>query len=121
MPHKLQLPKQTELKILFAHGIFQLSDKFEQRNTGIAHTQSYTQEDTKLQIADADIAVISGFWRDDLLATADRLCFIQVPAAGYDQFDISKLRDAGVILATGRGGDGQCCRRTCSWHDARIH
>ncbi len=103
MPHKQQLPKQTELKILFAHGIFQLSDKFEQRNTGIAHTQSYTQEDTRLQIADADIAVISGFWRDDLLATADRLCFIQVPAAGYDQFDISKLRDAGVTLATGRG------------------
>ena len=46
--------------------------------------------------------VASGFWRPEIAARR-RLRFIQVPAVGYEQFDLDDLRPAAIHLANGSG------------------
>jgi len=55
------------------------------------------------RIGDADVLVVSGFWRNDLLPRAKRLRFIQSIGAGTDQFSREALRQHGVRLASARG------------------
>jgi len=54
-------------------------------------------------IADADVLVVSGLWRNDLVAMAPRLKFIQSIGAGTDQFDREVLRGRGIRLASAAG------------------
>ncbi len=55
------------------------------------------------RMGDGDVIVVSGYWKNDMLESADRLKFIQVCGAGYDQFDQDGIRAKGARLANASG------------------
>ncbi len=95
--------KLDDATIHFAHSAYQLSALFERRDTGMTHFQTWTPDDTRARMGEAEILVISGVWKNDMLPLAGRLKFIQVCGAGFDQFDQDALRAKGVRLANGSG------------------
>ncbi len=97
------IPARREITVQFAHAAYRLAERFELRETGISHVQTWTPEETLARLPEADVLVISGFWDDELLAAADRLRFIQVCAAGYDRFGLEALGARGIRMANGRG------------------
>ena len=92
-----------DITIHFAHTAYQFSALFEQRNTSIKHFQTWTAADTAARIGEGDVLVVTGFWNNELLANADKLKFIQVCGAGYDQFDLAAVRSQGIRLANASG------------------
>jgi phosphoglycerate dehydrogenase-like enzyme len=62
-----------------------------------------TLDELERRIAEADVVVVSGLWRNALLDRTQRLRFIQSIGAGIDQFDQDKLKACGVRLASARG------------------
>ena len=80
------LPSKDQLTICFAHVAYRLRERFLTLATGI---ESFAVRDgaaLEQQIGEADVLVISGLWRNDLLPRAKRLRFIQSIGAGTDQF-----------------------------------
>ena len=96
-------PPGNELTICFAHVAYQMEPCFAQRATGISHFQVWTAPDLVARLPEAEVLVISGFWRNELLAHAPKLRFIQAIGAGVDQFDQAALRERGIRLASARG------------------
>ena len=93
----------NDITIHFSHSAYQLSTLFEQRETGIKHFQTWNPDELRARMGDGDVLVLSGFWKNDMLAAADKLRFIQVCAAGFDQFDQDAIRTQGVRLANASG------------------
>ena len=89
--------------ICFAHVAYRLQDRFLIRQAGIDSFEVRTREELERRIGEADVLVVSGLWRNELLEAAGRLRFIQSIGAGTDQFDREKLRARGVRLASARG------------------
>src|ERR1051326_5307654 len=79
------LPPREALTICFAHVAYQMQAQFDRRKTGIASFQVWRREELDARIAEADVLVISGLWRNDLVERASRLRFIQSIGAGTDQ------------------------------------
>src|SRR6266436_7193880 len=75
--------------------------------TGVASFQVRSFEDLQRRIAEADVLVISGLWRDDLVERATKLRFIQSIGAGTDQFGRAALAQRGIRLASARGVNAQ--------------
>ena len=98
-----KFPNKNELRILFSHSAYQMAHCFSLRNTGINHSQAWSSEDTKIQLAAADVVVISGFWQDEYLDHAPRLRYIQSIGAGYDQFPLDRLKSRNITLANATG------------------
>ena len=96
-------PTRSTLTIHFAHVAYRLAERFALRDTGIEHFQTWNPEDTAARIAAADVVVLSGLWNDRLLESGTKLRFVQVPAAGYDQFGLEALKARGIRLANGAG------------------
>ncbi len=96
-------PTKDKLCIHFAHPAYRLAETFAARNTGIAHFQTETIDETRARIGEGDVFVASGFWRNEFLADAPKLKFIQVCAVGYDQVDLEAVRAKGVRLANSAG------------------
>jgi len=97
------LPPRDRLTIHFAHVSYRFAERFAPRATGIQHFQTWSREDTLSRAAEGDVLVVTGFWSPELLARAERLRFIQVCGAGYNQFDLEALRARGIRLASGSG------------------
>lgn len=97
------LPPREELTIQFAHVAYRLAERFALRDTGIAHFQSWTAADTLDRAPEAHVLICTGFWSPAVLERAQRLRFIQVCGAGYNQFDLDAIRARGVRLASGSG------------------
>jgi phosphoglycerate dehydrogenase-like enzyme len=97
------IPQKSELRICFAHVAYQLNGQFARRETGIASFEVRRRDELQRRLAEADVLVISGLWRDDLLEHASRLRFIQAIGAGTDQFSHDKLRAHGIRLASASG------------------
>ncbi|MEL0114098.1 MAG: D-2-hydroxyacid dehydrogenase [Rickettsiales bacterium] len=96
-------PEKKDLNIHFAHSAYRLAERFEARETGISCFQTWDREETDARMGEAAVAVMSGFWRNDYLDEPGALRFVQVCAAGYDQFDQAKLAMQHVRLANGSG------------------
>ncbi|MGH2368627.1 MAG: D-2-hydroxyacid dehydrogenase [Chloroflexota bacterium] len=96
-------PPRGEITIAFAHVAYQLADVFEQRGTGIRYFQVRTLDGLTARFPEADVLVISGLWRNELLERAPRLRWIQSIGAGYDQFPLDELRRRGIRLSSARG------------------
>lgn len=96
-------PALSDLRIHFAHGAYRLAERFDARGTGITHFQTWTPEDTRRRIGESHVLVTSGFWRNEFLAEAEALRFIQVCAVGYDQFDQAAIAAQEVRLANAAG------------------
>ena len=97
------LPDDDTLVIHFAHVAYRLAERFALRRTGIGHFQTWSREDTLARISEGHVLVVSGFWSDAMLEHAANVRFIQICAAGYDQFGLDALRARGVRLAGGSG------------------
>ena len=96
-------PDRTDLNICFAHVAYRLGERFAARNTGMRSVQVRNLDDLTARIAEADVLVISGLWRNELIARAAKLRFIQSIGAGVDQFDREALRARDIRLASAQG------------------
>jgi hypothetical protein len=97
------LPSKDQLTICFAHVAYRLRERFLALATGIESFEVRDGAALEQRIGEADVLVISGLWRNDLLPRAKRLRFIQSIGAGTDQFSCDALRQHGVRLASARG------------------
>jgi len=96
-------PARDQVTVQFAHPAYRLAERFEARGTGVAHFQTSTLDDTLARVGAADVLVISGFWRNEILTQAKRLAYVQSIGAGYDQFPLDDLRARGIPLANASG------------------
>ena len=67
------LPEKSELNICFAHVAYRMQDRFAARGTGINSFQAWSREELLGRLGEADVLVISGLWRNDLLDHAPKL------------------------------------------------
>jgi phosphoglycerate dehydrogenase-like enzyme len=93
------LPPKDRLTICIAHVAYRMQDRWALRNTGIS---SFEVRDRALdnRVAEADVLLYSGLWRNDLNSRTPRRRFIQSISAGVDQYDKAALAAAGIRLAS---------------------
>jgi phosphoglycerate dehydrogenase-like enzyme len=101
------IPRKEDLTICFAHVAYQLAARFARRDTGIRHFQVWNGADLAARAGEADVLVVSGLWRNELLERAPRLRFIQSVGAGTDQFASPALAARGIRLASARGANAR--------------
>ena len=96
-------PPKEDLTVCFAHAAYQMKACFDAMDTGIASFEVRTPEDFQRRVGEADVVVVSGMWKNDLLPRAEKLRFIQSISAGVNQYDVDALRAHGVRLASAQG------------------
>lgn len=96
-------PPRGQLKVLCAHAAYRLAHEFRRRAPDIACIEARSPEEARSRIGEADVACMSGLWRNDLLALAPRLRFIQSTSAGVDNFDRAAISAHGARLASAHG------------------
>src|SRR4029079_3850725 len=96
-------PRKEDLTICFAHVAYRMAERFAARNTGIRHFQVTSLEELTVRIADADVVSVSMMWRNNLIARAPKLKFIQSIIAGHDTYQRDALKAAGIRLASAQG------------------
>jgi len=97
------LPRKEDLTICFAHVAYRMADRFAARSTGIRHFQVSSLEELTVRIGDADVVSVSMLWRNNLIARAPKLKFIQSISSGTDQYSREALKAAGIRLASAQG------------------
>jgi phosphoglycerate dehydrogenase-like enzyme len=96
-------PGKDALTICFAHAAYQMQERFEVRKTGIRNFQVRTYEALQKQVGEADVVVVSGMWKNELIASAGKLKFIQSISSGVDQYSKEQLTAKNVRLASAAG------------------
>ena len=96
-------PSKEDLTICFAHAAYRMKDRFDLRKAGIRNFEVRTYEDLAKRIGDADVVLVSGMWKNDLIACAPKLKFIQSISSGMDQYSKEQLAAKGVRLASAAG------------------
>ncbi len=99
------LPDENSLTIGFAHAAYQLQAEFETRGSKAKSITMRSLDELKARMAELDVLVVSGLWRNELIAAAPRLRFIQSVSAGTDQYDKPALGAAGIRLASAQGSN----------------
>jgi D-2-hydroxyacid dehydrogenase (NADP+) len=99
------LPAKDKLNICFAHVAYRMGERFALRNTGLKWFEVRTLEEVKARIAEVDVLLCSGLWRNELIPLAPRLCFIQSISAGTDQYSKEALGAAGIRVASAQGSN----------------
>lgn len=102
MPRR-QLPARDRLTICFAHPAYRVAERFALRGTHVRALESRSLDELKAVIPDADVLVVSGLWRNELIERAPKLSFIQSISAGTDQYSREALEKAGIRLASAQG------------------
>jgi phosphoglycerate dehydrogenase-like enzyme len=97
------LPAKDKLTICFAHVAYRMGERFALRNTGLNSFEVRGLDELKARIAEADVLVCSGLWRNEFIAQAPRLAFIQSISAGTDQYSRDALGAAGIRVASAQG------------------
>ena len=97
------LPAKDHLTICVAHPAYQIKAAIDAAYPGLGVTEARGRDEFERQIADADVVVASGMWRNELLGDAPKLRFIQSVSAGVNHFDQAALRARGVRLASAQG------------------
>ncbi|MBF2761522.1 MAG: D-2-hydroxyacid dehydrogenase [Ectothiorhodospiraceae bacterium AqS1] len=92
-----------DLVVHFAHPAYRLAESFARRDSAISHFQTWDRARTLDRLGEGHVLVLSGLWSNEMLEGAANLRYIQVCAAGYDQFDRDCLRAEGILLANGSG------------------
>ena len=98
-----RLPPRDRTTICFAHAAYAMQAQFDRRATGLAAFQVRSLDELKQRIGEADVVCVSGLWRNELLATAPRLAFVQSISAGTDQYSREAFAAVGVRLASAQG------------------
>jgi phosphoglycerate dehydrogenase-like enzyme len=97
------IPAKENLTICFAHVAYRMAERFALRQTGIRHFQVGSFDELNARIGEADVLSVSMMWRNELIARAPRLAFIQSISAGTDQYDRAALSAAGIRVASAQG------------------
>jgi D-2-hydroxyacid dehydrogenase (NADP+) len=97
------LPSKSDLIVCCAHAAYQMHNELASRSLGITSFEVRARDELLQKLGEADVLVISGLWRNDLLESAPKLKFIQSIGAGTDQFDRDLLRKRGIRLASAQG------------------
>ena len=97
------IPSKENLTICFAHAAYQMKDRFELRKTGIRNFQVRAYDDLVKRVGEADVVVVSGMWKNDVIPHAGKLKFIQSISSGMDQYSKEQLGAKGVRLASAAG------------------
>ncbi len=97
------LPAKDKLTICFAHVAYRPGERFALRNTGLDAFEVRSLDELEARVADADVLVCSGLWRNEFIAHAPRLAFIQSISAGTDQYARAALGAAGIRVASAQG------------------
>jgi len=98
-------PSRDALTIGFAHVAYRGAEEFAARRTGVKHFKARTLEELEGHAHEADVLVVSGLWRNTLLAAMPRLRFVQSYSAGADQYDKALFAKHGVRLASAQGAN----------------
>jgi len=99
------LPAKDQLKICFAHVAYRMGERFALRNTGMQSFEVRSLDELSSRIGEADVLLVSGLWRNEMIAKAPRLAFIQSISAGLDQYSRDSLSAAGIRLASAQGAN----------------
>ena len=71
------LPPEGDLTIGFAHAAYQLRDEFLTRGRAAKSFEVRSLDELRERAPEADVLVVSGLWRNDLLPRLPKLRFIQ--------------------------------------------
>lgn len=96
-------PPKENLTICFAHAAYQMKACFDALATGIANFEVRSPNEFQRRVGEADVVVVSGMWRNDLLPRSDKLRFIQSISSGTNQYDLDALRQRDIRLASAQG------------------
>ncbi|MBN9488822.1 MAG: D-2-hydroxyacid dehydrogenase [Alphaproteobacteria bacterium] len=96
-------PSKDQLTICFAHAAYQMKKRFDARQTGIRNFEVRAYDDLQKRVGEADVVVVSGMWKNDLIAHAPKLKFIQSISSGMDQYSREQLGAKKVRLASAAG------------------
>jgi D-2-hydroxyacid dehydrogenase (NADP+) len=96
-------PSKDKLTICFAHSAYGMQDRFETRKTGIKNFQVRGYDELQKRIGEADVVVVSGMWKNEVIPLAGKLKFIQSISSGMDQYSREQLGAKGVRLASAAG------------------
>ena len=96
-------PSRGALTVAFAHVAYRAAEEFAARRTGVAHFEVRTLEELERRASQADVLVVSGLWRNSLIASLPKLRFVQSFSAGTDQYDEALFARRGVRLANAQG------------------
>lgn len=99
----MTFPSRENLVVCFGHPAYRVKAAFDLLDTGVKSFEVKTFDEFERRIAEADVVVVSGFWKNHLLEKAPRLKFIQSISAGINQYDLNVLRAGGVRLASAQG------------------
>ena len=97
------LPSKDKLTICFAHSAYGMQDRFEARKTGIKNFQVRSYDELEKRVGEADVVVVSGMWKNEVIPLAGKLKFIQSISSGMDQYSKDQLGAKGVRLAGAAG------------------
>ena len=99
------LPDRSELVIGFAHAAYRMAGEFRSRDAVSPSFEARSVEELRDRIPEADVVVVSGFWRNEFVERAPKLRFIQSISAGTDQYDRALLQRHGIRLASAQGAN----------------
>ena len=98
-------PPRGDTTICFAHAAYRLHDVFARDDGGLRSFQVWNRDELLARLPEADVLVLSGLWRDDLLDHAPKLRFVQSVSAGINQYGLDALKARGVRLASAQGAN----------------
>ena len=96
-------PSKENVTICFGHAAYQMKARFDLRQTGIKNFQAWGYDDLVKRVGEADVVVVSGMWKNDLIPHAGKLKFIQSISSGMDQYSREQLGAKNVRLASAAG------------------
>ena len=79
-------PSKEDVTICFAHAAYQMKARFDLRKTGMKSFQVWAYDDLQKRVGEADVVVVSGMWKNELIPSAGKLKFIQSISSGMDQY-----------------------------------
>jgi len=99
------LSPKDKLNICFAHVAYRMGERFALRNTGLNWFELRSLDELQARIAEVDVLLCSGLWRNELIPLAPRLALIQSISAGTDQYSREALGAAGIRVASAQGAN----------------
>jgi phosphoglycerate dehydrogenase-like enzyme len=99
------LPPDDRLTLCFAHVAYRFAERYAARGGRLSHFEVRSIDDLEARIGEADVLLVSGFWRNHMAAKAGKLKLIQSISAGVDQYDPAALRQHGIRLASAQGAN----------------
>lgn len=100
-----RFPDRRDLTILCAHPAYKVAQTLARRAPDLRVLSATTADEARAHLPHADVVCVSGLWRDDWLARAPKLRFVQSISAGVDQFGKAAFEAACVRLASAQGAN----------------